>query len=618
MNTLQSLESDLALEPIPHHREARRTGRLAGRLRVVLPAVALLLLGPIFYHGMLTAGWAPANYDFVTYFVPYREYLVHAWTHGRPLPLWNSSVFLGAPFLANIQAAVLYPPNLLLLLPLRAETAVSWLLALHLGLAGAGMYLYALIGIRLRMPGSLVTALLFMLGSLMIGQADHVNQTNTLAWTPWLLLAADRTAVLPTPTRVAAVAVAVALVVLAGHTQQAYYTFVLVLLVVAARLWVLVVRRRWFRRAALGASALAAGVVLGGGIIALQLAATLELVRQSYRAAGLSAAVNAQGSLPLNGVLDNLLPNYVSEPSAESATAVGSAALLLIAIALLARWRRPSVAGWGLLAIAALVAALGPRGHLYDLLVRLLPGFGLFREPTRLVVFITISASILAGHGVLVVQQLATACRRPAWRRRTARVLLVAGTASLAPAAAFAAMFLAGDPRHGVLRVFPTVIPAENVLLIAALPIAALLLAVLAVGGPRRVRTVAIQVMLPLLVLADLWLLEMPTYPLNPVPDSLYRDRPAAAALLPSGQDQRYLTLAQTPVAPSGDLPSGLTPVAAHRYSSNRVLIDSLMPNVGMASLPPDADGYDGGLLPLGSYVSFRAPLLPPGSSNPP
>ncbi|MBO0728070.1 MAG: YfhO family protein, partial [Acidimicrobiaceae bacterium] len=39
---------------------------------------------------------------------------------------------------------------------------------------------------------------------------------------------------------------------------------------------------------------------------------------------------------------------------------------------------------------------------------------------------------------------------------------------------------------------------------------------------------------------------------------------------------------------------------------------------VGMASLPPDADGYDGGLLPLGSYVSFRAPLLPPGSSNPP
>ncbi len=35
-----------------------------------------------------------------------------------------------------------------------------------------------------------------------------------------------------------------------------------------------------------------------------------------------------------------------------------------------------------------------------------------------------------------------------------------------------------------------------------------------------------------------------------------------------------------------------------------------------MARGPLDADGYDGGLLPTRSYVDFRTPLLPPGSSN--
>jgi Bacterial membrane protein YfhO len=35
-----------------------------------------------------------------------------------------------------------------------------------------------------------------------------------------------------------------------------------------------------------------------------------------------------------------------------------------------------------------------------------------------------------------------------------------------------------------------------------------------------------------------------------------------------------------------------------------------------MTRFPPDADGYDGGLLPLESYVEFRQPLLEPHEAN--
>ena len=85
------------------------TGRLDA-----LPAVLLFLLGPAAYHRMLTPGWAIADYDILTYFAPYRSYLAAGWRQGRWVPLWNPDIYLGAPFLANIQAAAVYPPNLLL------------------------------------------------------------------------------------------------------------------------------------------------------------------------------------------------------------------------------------------------------------------------------------------------------------------------------------------------------------------------------------------------------------------------------------------------------------------------------------------------------------------------
>src|SRR5437667_247178 len=80
----------------------------------------------------------------------------------------------------------LYPPSLLMAVT-PTEVGVSWLLALHLGMAGAGMYLYGLLALRLRRSGSAVAGLVYMLGEVMISQTGHLNQTNTLAWTPWLM-----------------------------------------------------------------------------------------------------------------------------------------------------------------------------------------------------------------------------------------------------------------------------------------------------------------------------------------------------------------------------------------------------------------------------------------------
>ena len=78
-----------------------------------------------------------AGYDLSTYFYPYRQYAALTLRQAN-LPLWNPYLFQGAPFLANQQTAVLYPPNLLYLL-FSAETglALSIAAAPNLGCPGS-------------------------------------------------------------------------------------------------------------------------------------------------------------------------------------------------------------------------------------------------------------------------------------------------------------------------------------------------------------------------------------------------------------------------------------------------------------------------------------------------
>src|SRR5688572_5771670 len=86
--------------------------RLAQRSFVLRPSsffisafVILLFFWKLaFTHLILARG------DAFLYFYPYWDYRAQALLSGQ-LPLWNPYLFMGAPFLANSQAGVLYPLN---------------------------------------------------------------------------------------------------------------------------------------------------------------------------------------------------------------------------------------------------------------------------------------------------------------------------------------------------------------------------------------------------------------------------------------------------------------------------------------------------------------------------
>src|SRR5436190_21482184 len=103
--------------------------------------LCLLAAALVFYYPLVFLGRALVDYDAFVYFYPQRAYLAQAVLAGR-LPLWDPDLFLGAPFLANPQTAVLYPPSWLFLLG-PVQSVYSAQLVLHGFLAAFFSYLFA-------------------------------------------------------------------------------------------------------------------------------------------------------------------------------------------------------------------------------------------------------------------------------------------------------------------------------------------------------------------------------------------------------------------------------------------------------------------------------------------
>ncbi|MCX6024153.1 MAG: hypothetical protein NTZ05_20955, partial [Chloroflexi bacterium] len=415
-----------------------------------LLAVAFLALVVLALHPALAlSGGALADLDAFAYFLPYRHALGEALAAGR-LPLWNPLIFGGAPFLANVQTAVFYPPSWIGAV-VDAPRAVGINLVFHWWLAAAGMYAWCRAGLALPRPAALLGALCYSLSGLLAAHAGHLNQASAAAWLPLIFVLyeqARRRRSLPLATLGGA---ALALQLLAGHPQVSYLT---VLALGAFALWQAAQSLRtgptvaaaptplvagprprptplapsiggkglgdrgpfpFFRRLALALRATggptAALVALGymgmlaAALAAAQLLPTAELSSHSLRSGGMTMDQASSFSLPPWELLRGLLPAYHGYPFGEYIAYIGAAPLLL-AVAAVA-WRRdhPATLPLALLAGGALALALGHFLPLYWFTYKLLPGATLFRVPARWLLIWVFAGSSLAAIGLSLFWQ---------------------------------------------------------------------------------------------------------------------------------------------------------------------------------------------------------------------
>ncbi len=362
----------------------------------VLAGVAAGLL----YQRLLAPGHFYVSIDSVSIHVPFRTFIQRTISLGQ-LPTWVPNLWMGAPFLANGDAALLYPLQLPFFL-FGPEAGLGWNLWLHTSLSIVSMYLLARLSLGVRPPAALAASLAFALGGYALTHTGLLWAVYEAPWPPLVLLSLERAtngrllwALLAPP--------AVALGLLAGNPQELYYCSIWLGLI-AAVLWL---RAPSALRGARILGTAVAGYIGGALLAAAQLLPQLQLVTLGNRAgSGLNFQDAILGELPTISIRDLLLPTGLLHYAGEYAGWVGLIGFLLAAVgtARLFVGRTRALTGcFVVMAVGSYLLALGDGTPLFRLAFEWLPGMHQFRIPVRWLYPMSIAVAMLVAQGIDII-----------------------------------------------------------------------------------------------------------------------------------------------------------------------------------------------------------------------
>lgn len=575
---------------------------------VVVP-ICLLLAVLIVYHELAFSNGVPFAYDLFNYFYPHLSYAGERLRH-LELPLWNPYIFTGAPFVANIQTAIFYPTTWLSVV-MSPPNVVRYSALFHIWLAALGTYGFLRIHGGVSPIPAILSAFSFAFGGFVSSQFGHPNQLAAAAWLPVQLLAAGRIIERRDVAWSALLALAIGLQFLAGHTQEFFFSMVTLAGFCA---WTLV----WqplARDLPAGTPALerlmlhivswiraAVGLGLAGLVAALlmapQLIPTLELSKLGIRGAGLTPEEASSFSWPPWQILRGVLPPFGESPYGEF---IGYSGIVAIGFALygVAHSRNRRLSTFCLIAvICALILAIGGFNPVYRDLIRVVPGLGLFRVPSRWLFIAGFGTAVLAGLGM----DAALAARG----FRLQAILLRAAPVTV--------LLLILSGVVGLIVPLQS-LPSEEVInlwyIFGLVTFAAIVVAIL--GWFRQLSAAALVG----IALAELFFAgsDLDGHRLT-LPESYESLRPVPLQLMLDPSLFRVLTVSLAEYQPGdardlGALLADTMPATriddlliAHKYK------DLLIPNQGLRFRVPTLDGYDGGVLPLRQYVEFKHVLF--------
>lgn len=257
-------------------------------------------------------------WDNFSLMVPGKMFTV-AWLQQGVLPFWNPHLFGGIGWIGDINQSILYPSTLLFLW-LPTAMALNVTIVTHLVWSALGMYWLSRRLVSTRQPTvHVVVAVIWAISQQFAGSLNNIATLQSMAWTPWVVLAgvalgSGRTLKLSS---LAAVSAAVWFQLAGGYPQHVMYSVVMAGLVsllqqMQVQGWSLagygkaVVSLVWRWSVALG---------LTGLITAVLWLPFLELVAASTRTAQTSQQ-STVGSLSLAELPKLLLPYIFDHPAA--------------------------------------------------------------------------------------------------------------------------------------------------------------------------------------------------------------------------------------------------------------------------------------------------------------
>jgi len=383
---------------------------------LLLAGLGLVYFGALLVHP--TCVLYSDHSDLLATFLPVKCFLVRSWQETGELPLWCPYSFGGMPFVHDVQVATFYPFHWpLYLLPEDwLGPAMSWLIVIHVILAGWCMHAYAR-SHGLDQPAALVAAMGYMFAGkwlLHLLEAGHYVLIP-LAWLPLVLLWLEQALRSYSLLRATWAGAVFAMIVLGTHPQMTFFAGLFIVL--------------WTAGSVRGREALTRWLIVGSwtatvavALSAVQLLPALEAAPESTRAAGVAASDAAAVALPaLIG-----LTGPAWHGSWEDRGCLG---LLWVAAAAAA----PFVCGGRIRfqACACLILVFFSAGG--AALLQWLPGFHLFQLPVRMLMLLALPVALLAGQTTqtLLADSAALSparntCRR-VWFRIVGAGLILAG-----------------------------------------------------------------------------------------------------------------------------------------------------------------------------------------------
>lgn len=391
---------------------------------IVFAILACILLWPVLFGGRVLlpggmlhkmspwnasaskateAHWNALTWDSIAYFYPSRALLGQAIRSGE-IPLWNPYHMCGMPFLANYQSAALYPPNLLFAV-LPTDRAFGLLAFLHLLAAGSFTYVFVR-GLGVGKIGATFGGTAFMLSAFAITWLELPVFLSTAVWLP-LALHFSRVALETRSARYTGpAAIAVALTLVGGHPQIAFYC-----LLAVGLYWVYLTIVGWPKTSIPRSLVfMCLTFAIGLALAAAQLLPSAELSALSHRGGSTPTeegyiAYSAL-AMPWRCLALLFVPCLFGTPAAgvfsqfaEYCGYIGILPLLLIPVAFGLRGQ-PQRYSWffGILGVLALMMALGTgvnRAFYFAI-----PGFSHSGSPARALFLFMFSAAILGAIGL--------------------------------------------------------------------------------------------------------------------------------------------------------------------------------------------------------------------------
>lgn len=341
--------------------------------------------------------------------IPWRKLAVDQLKQGK-LPKWNPYTFSGTPLLANIQAAVFYPLNILFFI---FAFPVAWttLIVLEPLLSGIFLYLY-LRHLRLNPWASLMGAIAWSFSGFNISWMTWGTMVHVALWLPIILLAVDKLFEKreKQPQRflwpwLGIFVLALVFQFFAGHIQISFYVMLLTIFYLSWRLWQNLGRDKQATTIFKRFYWLIAGLLFVLLVTSVQWIPLMKLMAESSRIEEINWLKNGW-FLPLPNLVQFIMPDFFGNPTTlnywgewnygEFIGYVGIIPLIFSFFGLLEKENKEkSFWGW-LLLVSFIFILANPISRL--IFIFRVPVISAL-QPTRLMVIIDFSLAVLAAIG---------------------------------------------------------------------------------------------------------------------------------------------------------------------------------------------------------------------------